>query len=250
MRLRSLNVLSLLVMLVVWEVASWVAPLEILPGPGATFRAFWSNLIQGQLLPNLAQTLKRVGIGFGLALVLGVFAGVAMGLRRVFEALLSYPVLILLSIPSLGYVILGVMWFGLTEFAGFFVIAAIGFPMVVINVNEGVKNVDKALIEMARAYGAPNGKVIRDLVLPSIFPYVLAGCRYGIGVAWKIAIIAEMVGMSSGVGYMLQYNYALFRMDQVLAWILVFTLVIILVDRGLWSQLEHRLMSWRPTIVE
>jgi NitT/TauT family transport system permease protein len=140
------------------------------------------------------------------------------------------------------------MWFGINEWASVFVIAAIGFPPITFNVFEGVKNLDMSLVDMARAFRANQRKIITDLVLPSLVPYFMAGARYGIGLAWKIAIIAEMMGMGNGVGFAMQHYYRLMRMDQVLAWILVFTIVILAVDRLVLVKLEQALTRWRRPV--
>jgi NitT/TauT family transport system permease protein len=141
------------------------------------------------------------------------------------------------------------MWFGIDELAGIFVITAIGFPPITFNIFEGVKSLDMSLVDMARAFHANHRKIILDIVLPSLVPYFMAGARYGIGLAWKIAIIAEMLGMGNGVGFAMQYYYRLMRMDQVLAWILVFTLVIIFVDRVILLRLERALTRWRRPVL-
>jgi NitT/TauT family transport system permease protein len=187
-------------------------------------------------------------LGFALSMVIGGAIGLVMGLKRSAEEWLTYPLLIVLSIPSLGVVILGLMWFGIDEAAAIFVITFIGFPAVTFNVYEGVKNLDVTLLEMARAFRASNRKVIVDLVLPSLVPYFMAGARFGIGTAWKIAIIAEMMGMGNGVGFVLSLNYQFLRMDQVLAWILVFTVIIIVVDRVILAQVESALTRWRRPV--
>lgn len=240
--------LSILVFLLLWQLLSVVSPSAILPGPILTFEAFWKNLLDGSLWSNLFVTVRRVALGFALALLVGGTVGILMGLWKGFEDLLSYPVLILLSIPSLGWVILGLMFFGINELAAVFVITAIGFPPVAFNIFEGVKNLDVTLVEMAKAFRASNRKIITDLVLPSLVPYFMAGARFGIGLAWKIAIISEMMGMGNGVGFAMQYYYRLLRMDQVLSWILLFTLVIIGVDRLILLNVEKALTRWRKVV--
>lgn len=243
------RVLSLVLFVLLWEGASLLSPSALLPGARQTVEAFIENIKDGSLMQNLSVTVRRVAFGFTLSLVIGSIIGLGMGLSKVFEDAFSYPVLILLSIPSLGYVILGLMWFGIDELAGIFVITAIGFPPITFNIFEGVKSLDMSLVDMARAFHTSHRKIILDIVLPSLVPYFMAGARYGIGLAWKIAIIAEMMGMGNGVGFAMQYYYRLVRMDQVLAWILVFTLVIIFVDRVILQRVERALTRWRRPVL-
>lgn len=243
------RVLSLILFVLLWEGISLLSPSALLPGARQTLEAFFENIKDGSLMSNLSVTIRRVAFGFTLSILIGSMIGLGMGLSKVFEDAFSYPVLILLSIPSLGYVILGLMWFGIDELAGVFVITAIGFPPITFNIFEGVKNLDMSLVDMARAFHTSHRKIILDIVLPSLVPYFMAGARYGIGLAWKIAIIAEMMGMGNGVGFAMQYYYRLVRMDQVLAWILVFTLVIIFVDRVILQRLERALTRWRRPVL-
>jgi NitT/TauT family transport system permease protein len=243
-----IRLLSVVSVLAGWQGVSLLVGSTLFPGPIVIVGAVAENVKEHLLLENIWATMRRVYVGFAISLLAGMAFGVAMGLKRMVNDFLDLWVMLVLAVPSLCWSILALMWFGLTEFAAIFVIAIISFPVMAINSLEGVKNTPKELVQMAHVFKARRGKVIKDIILPPLFPYVLAGSRYGLGLAWKIAIIAEMLGMSTGVGYMIRFNYHLFRMDQVLAWTLVFSLIILTVDNLILKTVERKLMAWRSAI--
>ncbi|MBI2371422.1 MAG: ABC transporter permease [Deltaproteobacteria bacterium] len=239
------KVLSVVIIVAIWQVLAQFFPPRLIPPVERIVLTLYANAQSGDVLHHLGPTVARVYIGFAIALLLGTLTGLVMGLTPHGARLLEYPILFVLGIPSLCWSILGLLWFGLTEAAAVFVIAAIAFPVVVINVHEGVKNVDPALTKMAAVYRVPGRRVVSGLYLPSIFPYILSASRYGLGLSWKIAIIAEMLGMSSGVGFAIHYYYNLLNMEQVLAWTLLFTGVIVFVDQVVLKGIEGVVMRWR-----
>ena len=86
------------------------------------------------------------------------------------------------------------------------------------------------------------------MLLPQVMPYVMASLRMGLGIVWKIAVLVELIGRPSGVGFKLFYWYQLADMAQVLAWTLLFTLVMLAIELGILKQLEQRLFGWRPRV--
>jgi NitT/TauT family transport system permease protein len=239
------RVLSVVAIVLVWQLLAHFFPPRLVPPVERIAAALVTNAGTGDLWHHLWPTMVRVYSGFAVALLLGTGVGLTMGLLRHVGRMLEYPILFVLGIPSLCWSIFGLLWFGLTEAAAIFVIAAIAFPVVVINVEEGVKGVDRGLLHMSAVYRVPARLVLSGLFLPSMFPHILTACRYGLGLSWKIAIIAEMLGLSSGVGFQIQYYYSLLNMEQVLAWTLLFTGVIVFVDQVVLRNVEAMVMRWR-----
>lgn len=250
MKSQTLKVLSIVSFVMIWWLGANVADSPLVPGPQQVFANAWRSAVEGELGQHLWATVYRVYIGFAWSLVVGLLIGVLMGLFRGVNDFLDYWLVIILSIPSLCWSILAMMWFGLTESAAIFVIGIMSLPVLTINTVEGVKNIDIELIRMARVYKASRFKVVREVVLPSVFPYLLAGSRYGLGLCWKIAIIAEMLGMETGVGYMIRFHYNMFRMDEVMSWTVVFSAIVLFVDAVLLRMLEQRFTRWRAVAIE
>ncbi len=244
----ALKIGSAVLLLVVWWLASLTLPPSILPGPIVTFQTLWQNFERGLLLPQLGITMLRVAAGFVLAMTLGIAIGTLMGLYWKAEAALDLWVMVALTVPGLCYIIVSFMWFGLNEWAAIFAIAVASFPSIAINVWEGVKNVDNRLADMARVFKASRRMRLRRVILPQILPYVMAASRFGLGTIWKVTVLVELLGRSSGVGYQLHYWFQLYNMPQVFAWTLFFTLIMLFLELVVLKQAERRLFVWRPSV--
>lgn len=243
---HHIHLLSVLGFGVLWVLLAQTLPAEILPGPLPVLGALWESVASGDLFFHMYRTLVRVFLAFGLAMLVGVPIGVAMGLNRRVEAASVIWVMVLLTVPGLVYLILMFMWFGLNEVSTILAITVTGLPSIVIVIWEGVKNIDNKLTAMARAFGVPHRRRVSGVLLPQLMPYLFSATRFGLGVMWKITVFAELIGRSDGVGFKLNYWYQLYNMKQVLAWTLAFTMVMIVIELGLIRQLEKRLFAWRP----
>lgn len=241
--LKSLGVVTLLVL---WWIGSLILPDDVLPGPVAVAKAFADNVRSGVLLVHFRDTMQRIVFGFALALSGGIVFGTAMGLSKKVEDFIDTWVMVALTIPSLCFLIVIYILMGLNEFSTVLAIAISGFPSITINVWQGVKNVDNKLLAMARVFNVNRPTRLRRVVLPQIMPYILAASRYGLGIVWKITVVAELLGRNSGIGFQLHYWFQLFNMPQVFAWTLFFTLVMLFIELVIFKQIESHVFHWRP----
>lgn len=241
--LKSLGVATLLLF---WWIGSLIMPADVLPGPLAVANAFADNVRSGVLLVHFRDTMQRIVLGFLLALSGGIVIGTAMGLSKKVEDFIDTWVMVALTIPSLCFLIVIYILMGLNEFSTVLAIAISGFPSITINVWQGVKNVDNKLLAMARVFNVNRSTRLRRVVMPQIMPYILAASRYGLGIVWKITVVAELLGRNSGIGFQLHYWFQLFNMPQVFAWTLFFTLVMLFVELAIFKQIEHYVFHWRP----
>jgi NitT/TauT family transport system permease protein len=241
---------SALCFIAAWWVASFVAVgagfANILPSPAVVAATIVELGREGEIQRHLFLTLWRVFAGFAIAELLGVVIGTLMGLNSKVELFADGWVMILLTIPSLAYSIFALLAFGLSETAMIAAIAATTLPYVVVNIWSGVKAVDRGLLDMARAFRVKRRNTLRKVVLPQITPYIFSSSRYGIGIAWKIAVVVELMGASRGVGYMLNYSFSLFSMRHVLAWTAIVVVVMLLIELVAIRLIEERVLAWRP----
>ena len=233
-------------MLLFWWIGSLILPEDVLPGPLAVADAFAQNVRSGVLLVHFRDTMQRIVFGFLLALGGGIVVGTAMGLSKKVEDFIDTWVMVALTIPSLCFLIVIYILMGLNEFSTVLAIAISGFPSITINVWQGVKNVDNKLLAMARVFNVNRPTRFWRVVMPQIMPYILAASRYGLGIVWKITVVAELLGRNSGIGFQLHYWFQLFNMPQVFAWTLFFTLVMLFVELAVFKQIEHYVFHWRP----
>jgi NitT/TauT family transport system permease protein len=235
--------------LAVWQILALFFPPSLLPGPSPVLARVWTIVGSGQFAFHMAHTVARVVAGFLAAFVVSLALGILMGVSRTAEKFFEVEIMIGLTVPSLAWAVLALMWFGIREIAPIFTIFVILLPLITLNMWQGTKALDQDLIEMARAFRVRRGAVIREVVIPQLVPYLLAATRFGLSLAWKVAVIAEMLGISNGVGYMIHYSFGVFSMEEVLAWTLSFTLVMMLVEYGVLNPIEARITRWRRTVV-
>ena len=250
MRTRRLAVwaLSVLSIFALWTAIAALFPPALLPGPLVVLGRLAELIVTGDFWAHLSATIRRVAVGFVLSFVVAVAAGTLMGARRLAERVFESWVLVGLTIPGLCWAVLGVMWFGITELAPVFAIVVVVLPMLTLNMWQGTKSLDRDLIEMARVFRAPLASVLRDVVLPQLVPFCLAGARLGFALGWKVVVLSEMFGLSSGVGYMINRSFAAYSMDDVLAWTVGFTAVMFAFEYAVMLPIERRLTRWRPAV--
>jgi NitT/TauT family transport system permease protein len=244
----TLKIYSVAVLILGWTVFSFIFSEQIVPGPLPVLEAIVDNLRSGDGFFHLYKTVSRVVLGLILAMLLGSALGLIMGLSVKGEKFFESWVMIGLTIPAVVYAIICLLWFGLNDFAAIIAIGITAFPAVAINMWQGVKDIDMQLIAMGKAFKLPTRDLIRKIVLPQTVPYVLAATRYALGISWKIATTVELIGMSSGVGYMLHYWFGLFSMTQVFAWTLSFIIVLLFIEYALINPFEKRATAWRPAV--
>jgi NitT/TauT family transport system permease protein len=244
----ALWLLSVASILLLWAVLAAFLPPTLLPGPIVVGRRLGELVTRGEFWIHLRATLQRVVVGFGIAFVVSVGAGILMGSRRRAEHVLEPYVLVGLTIPGLCWAVLAVMWFGITEIAPVFAIVVVVLPMLTLNMWQGTKSLDRDLIEMAQVFRASRRSLLRDVVLPQLLPFCLAGARLGFALGWKVVVLSEMFGLSTGVGYMINRSFSAYSMDDVLAWTVGFTLVMFAFEYAVMLPLERRLLRWRPVV--
>jgi NitT/TauT family transport system permease protein len=239
------RILSVVALLMLWLILSAVFSPTIVPGPRVVGTAIWENLQSGQAFYHLYKTLLRVGVGLILTMLLGIAVGAIMGLSTKGEIFLDAWVMVGLTIPAIVYSIICLLWFGLNDFAAIIAIGISAFPTVAIAIWQGIKGIDTQLVGMGRAFHLSRSAIFRKIIVPQLVPQILASMRSALGICWKICTTVELIGMSSGVGYMLNYWFGLFKMAQVFAWTLSFLIVMFAIEYLLFKPIENRLTQWR-----
>ncbi len=247
-RLLGPKVLAALSILGVWWLGAVLLPPDIVPAPKDVALTMGNLVMSGDALFHLRMTLSRILMGFALSAVLGLAVGLVMGAGRSVSQFVELWITVIITIPSLCWAIISLAWFGLHTSAAIFTIVAITFPPMAVNFWTGVKDVDVSLIEMARTFRASRRLIVRRVVIPQLVPYAIAATRYGLPLAWKMAIITEMMGLSNGVGYQLVYWFHVLDMTRVFAWMLLFTAVMLVVEYAVIKPLERRFLAWKPDV--
>lgn len=194
------------------------------------------------------KTLSRIFTGLIFSMLIGTAIGLLMGLQRNIEAFLDSWIMVLLTFPAICWAFLSVLWFGLSDVGPIFTIVLIVFPFVAMNVWEGTKAMEKDLIDMARVYKANRYLTVRKVLIPQLMPYLFSSMRIALSLSWKIALVSEAFGVSSGVGQKLTYYFEDTRVDMMLAWGVSFMIVMVLIDLFVFRLWERRTFAWRHQV--
>ncbi|HYK15892.1 MAG TPA: ABC transporter permease, partial [Burkholderiales bacterium] len=207
--------------------------------------AFKVILGNGDLWRNLAITLERVSIGFVLATIVSVPFGIMFGaVRRLGE--FFEPVLpVLNTVSSAIWAIFAIIWFGISEQTIIFVVFMTAMPLIITNVWQGTRSVNADFIELAHTLRMPAWKVMLKIYLPTIMPYFFSGARLAFGFGWRVSLVAETLGASSGVGYRLRQAADLIQTDQVFAWTITMIAMMATLEMGVLKPLENHMFRWR-----
>ena len=246
---HPLSAVSVLAVLLGWQLLSLAFPPYRFPGLlGLAENVSVVLTGAGEFDPvrQYGATLGRVAVGFCLSFVLAAVWGFAMAVRPAAEDYLGAPLFTLLTVPSVVWAFLGVLWFGLTDhLVPVFVVVLVVFPYMAVNLWEGIGTVDPALVEMARAFDVSAVETWRHVYLPQLVPTLFATARLGLAVAWKLSLVAEVFGAATGVGVVVKYHFENFDTGMVLAWAVPVMLVVFGLDR-LLRLAERRATRWRP----
>ena len=247
-RRSALRVASVLTMLFVWWLMTFFFSASLVPRPSETLWEVGSIVTSGSFLSEMGATLRRVGVGFGIAMLISIPLGILMGTVKSLESFFEPPVILGLTMPGLVWAVMAIMFFGLNETSAYAAVAITILPMLAISLWQGTKSIDKDLIDMSTAFHASAWSKVIDVILPQLISHILAAIRYGLGLAWKVVVVVEMFGFSNGVGYQVVRGFNIFSMKTVLAWAITFLIVMIVIEFGVIGYLESRVTRWRPRI--
>ncbi|QVJ02479.1 ABC transporter permease subunit [Nocardiopsis eucommiae] len=194
---------------------------------------------------DLGVTFQRVALGFALAFAVAVFVGIAMGRSPLARRFFEPAVLIGLTVPGLVWALLCVIWFGVALINPVMAVALSSAPALTLSIYQGTRATDAQLLEMAHVYRFSTRDRLRYLWLPSLAPALFGGARLGLSLAWKVIVLVEIFGMSSGVGAAINGEFAAQNVAGVLAWTVLFAVVMAVLEYGLLQGLENRAGRWR-----
>lgn len=249
-------------LLILWEAASrlgFFSP-TILPPPSdvalkwwlylapatpfdAAEGAYWRWLISGELLHDAYSSLYRVLVGFLIGTGLALPMGLLMGANRRIHNLLNPLVQILRPIPPIAYIPLAILWFGLGNPPSFFLISIGAFFPVLMNTIAGVSQVDNIYLRAAANLGAGRWVMFTRIILPAATPFILAGMRIGIGTAFIVVIVSEMIAVNEGLGFRILEAREFMWSAKIIAGMITIGLLGLAIDTA-FSRLNRHLLRW------
>ncbi|WP_313165237.1 ABC transporter permease [Massilia oculi] len=229
-------------------VRAGLVPANLLPPPSAVLESL-SWLLENGLAGHVGASTLRVAAGFAAGALLALPLGALVALNRRAESLLDPSFQALRAIPSLAWVPLLLLWFGIDEAPKIILIAIGAFFPVYMGVVAGIRGVDRGLTEVGLLYRLSPLALARRVLLPAALPSVLTGLRNGLSLAWMFMVAAELIAASRGLGYLLTDGRESSRADIMLAAIVLLALLGKASDSAMQA-LERRWLAWRDSYVE
>ncbi|MFX3635772.1 MAG: ABC transporter permease [Candidatus Pristimantibacillus sp.] len=235
-------------LLIIWEAAGAMGKLNpiLLPTPSKILEEFVSLTASGELAGHLGISAWRALLGFLIGGGLGLAAGIWVGFSYKTERLLDPTLQMLRTLPHLAIAPLFILWFGFGETSKVLLIAKGTFFPLYVNTFLGIRSVDGKLFDVGRVLQFTRWQMITKLVVPAALPNILLGVRLSIGVAWLVLVVAEMMGSSSGIGFLINDARSFSLTAVVFVGIIVFAIVGKLTD-SLVKLLERRLLRWQDS---
>ncbi len=214
----------------------------LFPGPSEILKTLGADLRDGTLPIAVKISLTRIGLGFVTAMLLGSITGILMGALPVVHRAVSPLALGLQTLPSICWLPLAVIWFGLSERAILFVTVMGALLAVSIAVSDGIRNIPPLYLRAASMMGARGPRLYAEVLLPAALPAIISGAKQGWAFAWRSLMAGELLSVSTGslgLGQTLMRGRDLNDMSQVLAVMLVLVLIGVVADRLVFSRLER-----------
>ncbi|MBH0346045.1 ABC transporter permease [Bacillus tropicus] len=234
------------IVLIVWQLAGVfdLVSKTVLPTPLDIFLAFQELIKTGELYGHLSISVFRAAAGFFIGGSLGIILGTIVGFSTRSEQYLDPSVQMLRTVPHLAVAPLFVLWFGFGETSKVLLIADGAFFPLYVNAFLGIRGVDSKLFDVARVLEFSKRKLITKLILPAALPNLLLGARLSLGVAWVSLVVAELMGSTEGIGYMIMDARQFSNTDIVFVGIIIFAFVGKFSD-SLVRLLEVKFLRWR-----
>ena len=215
-------------------------PEYIFPSPLGVFKTLVTGFGDQTFIIGILVSMKRILIGFGISVVLGLVIGLLIGRIKTLDETLGTLVLGFQALPSICWLPLALLWFGLSETAMQAIVILGSLFSIIIGADTGVKNVPPIYIRAARTMGARGIQLYTRVIIPAALPSVISGFKQGWSFAWRSLMAAELLYVGLGLGHLLMMGRELNDMNQVIAVMIVIIVIGVLVDRLIFAKVENK----------
>ncbi|MFA6076265.1 MAG: ABC transporter permease [Negativicutes bacterium] len=238
---------TIIALVLVWQLFCKTAmyPTYLLPTPEQVEQTLLQGIIDGQLVIALLSSLKRMVIGYSMAVVLGLALGVALIKWKYLDQTIGFFILAVQTIPSVAWLPLALIWFGLNERAIIFVVIIGSLWTMVMSVKTAIKGVNPDYIRLAKTLGYNKWALFWKIVIPAALPELIVGLRLAWAFAWRSLLAGELLGGESGLGQTLMIGRNLGDMSLVIAVMIIIATLGILIDLFLFQRLENQIFAKR-----
>ncbi len=246
---KFIGLVSIGIILLAWHIITKLkfVPSYFLPSPLEVGNALYRMFTQGNLTKDILVSCYRVTTGFAIATALAIPCGIAIGLSKKTERLLEPTIDFIRYTPIPAFIPLFILWFGIGEGEKIVVIASTVFFQMVLMVGNAVLKTPLELIHSAQTLGASPWQIVTKIILPYIKPNIWDDMRINLGWAWSGLILAEIVGSSSGLGYVIIQSQRLLQTSNVIAAIIIIGLLGAAGDI-IFKKLYTIMFPWAPKL--
>lgn len=234
-----------IVFIIVWELLSQngIVNPAVFPPPSIIFSTFWEMTKSTELIHHAIISVWRVLQGFFIGSVLAIILGVVLGFSHRTEKMLSFVIGFLRPIPTLAWIPLLILWMGIDEASKVTLIVIGTFWTVFVNVAQGIKYVDKQLLEVATILEKDRWTLLTKVILPAALPSIFGGLRAGMDMAWRSVVGAELIAASVGLGFLISYAREVSQTDVIFVGIIAIGIIGIIIE-WIFKQLEKYFLKW------
>lgn len=242
---QYVSLASVIFMLVTWKLLAMHFDSDfVLPPPEKTLITTFKLFGDKNFLAIVGSTITRGIIGFILSIVLGIGSGIIAGINPYFHAFLKPILVTIRSTPVIALILLALIWLSPGSVPVFIAMLTM-FPFICTNVIDGIRSVDHDLVGMATFYRISRKRIIREVYIPAIEPFIISGASSAMGIGWRAIITGEVLSQPRyGIGTVMQGAQTFLNVDAVIAW----TILAVLISYGFekiirWS--EHKIVIWK-----
>lgn len=216
-----------------------IYPPYLLPSPEMVLKTLKRGFLDGAYFPALIQSSKRVLLGYFSAVILGSLLGLAISRFRQLSNSIGESLTALQSIPSVAWVPLALLWFGISESAVLFIVILEAFIPCALGVQNAIKNIPPKLILAGKSLGCESLDLYKRIIIPAILPQVISSLKLSWAFAWRALIAGELFINGSGIGQTLELGRSLSDMAEVIAMMLIIAVIGYVADNVLFKKLEE-----------
>lgn len=231
-------------LLVIWQIGvtvSGVSP-SVMPAPTDVLHALEKGFSDKTLIYDILASFRRLFIGLGISIILGLGLGILLAKNKTADETLGTLILALQSVPSIVWLPIAIMWFGLNETSVIFIVILGATLVMTINMRIGIKNVPPLYIRAAQTMGSGGFDLFRSVIFPASIPYAVTGARLGWAFAWRALMAGEILSTGPGLGYTLKYASDFGNMSMVIAIMIIIGVIGTVVDIAFFQRVEQNVI--------
>ena len=232
-----------------WALYSSLVEAYVMPGPWPVLVRFFDFFSEMSFVMHMMWSLIHILTAIVISFVIGLILALLPFYLSITKTAIDRRLTPFLnSYSGIGWTLLAVLWFGINDLTVIFAITMVLVPFTIINIREGLVQLNTEILEMSKSFSRNKLKTLRLIILPSLYPYLFASIRISFGVSWKVALTAELFGGNKGLGYLLNLARQDFDTPLILVVILIIVIFVYSIERFVFKPLQNILAAHNATI--